>query len=197
MSSDFLDPASLAAIGFGALGQGVRISRNAVLLAPHRMRIGDDVRIDAFCVLSAGEAGLTIGRNVHISAMTTILGHGLVEIGDFATISVRCALFSSTDDYSGASMTNPTIPAKYRRSTDGPLRIGAHAILGSGCVVLPDVRIGESAAVGALSLVKSDVPAFKIAVGTPARIVGDRLAEHRRMAELLLEQEAAARQPTD
>ena len=59
-----------------------------------------------FCVLS-GTGGLTIGRNVHISAHNVIVGQARVDIGDFCTVSVRCSIFSSIDDYSGAAMANP------------------------------------------------------------------------------------------
>jgi galactoside O-acetyltransferase len=118
--------------------------------------------------------------------MCTILGRGRVELEEFCTISVRCSIFSSNDDYSGASMTNPTVPAEYRHATDGPVRVGRHAILGTGCVVLPHVVIGESASVGALSLLKADVPAFAIVAGVPARVIGQRRREHRDLADRFL-----------
>jgi galactoside O-acetyltransferase len=57
-----------------------------------------------------------------------------------------------------------------------------HAILGAGCVVLPGVVIGESSAVGALSLVKANVPAFAVVAGVPARIIGQRDSQHVKAA---------------
>ncbi len=189
MSSGFLDRHELDSVGFAAVGSGVLISRQALFFAPDRIRLGDNVRIDAFAILSAGQPGLTVGRNVHISAYTSILGGAGVEIGDFATISVRCSIFSSNDDYSGKTMTNPTIPAEFRGVTDAPVRIGGHAILGSATIVLPGVQIGESAAIGAGSLVKADVPPFRIAAGVPARLLGWRNQGHRALAERLLQSE--------
>lgn len=182
MSSDFLGPDEIAAIGFAAVGAAVKISRGARFFAPQRISIGTHTRIDTQCVVSAGDGGIAIGRNVHVSAMCTILGQGRVELGDFCTVSVRCSIFSSNDDYSGASMTNPTVAPEFRHASDGPVRIGEHAILGTGCVVLPDVTIGESASIGALSLVKADVPAFAIAAGVPVRVIGQRRREHRDLA---------------
>jgi len=182
LRTDFLDATELAAIGFAAIGEDVRISRHALFFAPERIRIGARTRIDAFCILSAGAGGIIIGRNVHLSAHATILGGGAVTIGDFCTLSVRCAVFASNDDYSGATMTNPTVPARFRGAVDAPVTIGAHAILGASCVVLPGVTIGESAAVGALSLVREDLPPFAVAVGAPARVVGRRREEHRALA---------------
>jgi acetyltransferase-like isoleucine patch superfamily enzyme len=195
LTNDFLGADEVAALGLASVGRGVSISRHAMLLMPERTRIGDWSRIDAYCVISAGNPGLSIGRNVHISSHVTILGRGPVEIGDFATISVRCSIFSSNDDYSGEMMTNPTVPAPYRISQDAPVTIGMHAIVGAGAIVLPGTRIGESAAVGAASLVRADVPDFSIAVGIPARVIGERDRGHRRLAEEMLRAEALANEP--
>jgi acetyltransferase-like isoleucine patch superfamily enzyme len=193
MRSNFLDPDELAAAGFAEIGDQVKISRHAMFFGNERMRFGSSVRIDAFCILSAGRPGLRIGRNVHVSAYVAVLGQASVEIGDFATISVRCTIFSSNDDYSGDTMTNPTVPQEYRGAEDAPVYIGPHAILGTGCTVLPGVRIGESAAVGAGSLVKQNVPPFAIVAGTPARIIGQRRNGHRRHAETMLRAEREQR----
>jgi galactoside O-acetyltransferase len=187
--SGFLDRAELEAVGFAALGSGVLVSRQALFFSPGRIRIGDNVRIDAFCILSAGQPGLEFVRNVHISAYTSILGRAAVRIGDFATISVRCSIFSSNDDYSGETMSNPTVPAQFRGAIDAPVEIGDHAILGTGTVVLPGVRIGESAAIGAASLVKADVLPFRMAAGVPARLLGWRSRHHRVLADEMLQAE--------
>ena len=61
MSGNFLSSDELARAGFGHVGANARISRQALFLAPERIHIGDDVRIDAFCILSGGHPGLHIG----------------------------------------------------------------------------------------------------------------------------------------
>lgn len=183
MTNDFLNEKELAELGFAVLGRDVKISRHAVLLSPEHICIGDRSRVDAFCVLSASNRGLVIGRHVHVSAHCAILGQDRVEIEDYASVSARCSIFTSNDDYSGVAMTNPTVPFSHRVTTSGLVRIQSHAILGSGAVILPKVTIGESAAVGALSLVKQDVPAFAIAAGVPARVIGSRSQSHRDLAD--------------
>jgi acetyltransferase-like isoleucine patch superfamily enzyme len=178
MSTDFLSAAEIQEIGFRHAGEGLRISRRAVFFAPERISIGRETRIDAFCALSAGAGGLTIGRNVHLSAHNVVVGQARVDIGDFCTVSVRCSIFSSNDDYAGAAMANPTVPDRYRLAVDLPVRLEDHVIIGAGSVVLCGVTIGQSAAVGALSLVKRDVPAFAIVAGAPARVIGERHRGH-------------------
>ena len=185
MNTDFLSSDELSALGLRQVGRSVCISRHALLFAPDRITIGDYSRIDAFCIIAASARGIRIGRNVHVSAYVSILGREEVDIGDFATISVRCSIFSSNDDYSGATMTNPTVPGRFRGAVDAPVLIGPHAILGTAVTVLPGVRIGESASIGAGSLIKADVPALAIMAGIPARLIRMRKPEHRAMAERL------------
>jgi acetyltransferase-like isoleucine patch superfamily enzyme len=178
MSTDFLSADEIKLLGFRHAGEGIRISRKAAFFAPERISIGRETRIDAFCALSAGPGGLTIGRNVHISAHNVIVGQASVDIGDFCTVSVRCSIFTSNDDYSGAAMANPTVPDVYRLAVDAPVRLEEHVIIGAGSVILCGVTLGKSAAVGALSLVKRDVPAFAIVAGSPARVIGERRTGH-------------------
>jgi acetyltransferase-like isoleucine patch superfamily enzyme len=178
------------ALGLASCGRSVLVSRRAVFFRPERISLGDHTRVDAFCILSADSNGLRIGRNVHVSAYSALLGREEMEIGDFATISVRCTIFSSNDDYSGATMANATIPAAYRGASDAPVKVKPHAIVGAGCTILPGVTLGDSACVGAMSLVKDDVAAFAVVAGVPARVIGRRQEGHLALAEQLLRAEA-------
>jgi dTDP-4-amino-4,6-dideoxy-D-glucose acyltransferase len=191
--NDFLDAEELEGLGLAAVGREVQVSRRAAFFRPGWISLGDHTRVDAFCVLSAGPAGVRVGRNVHISAYTAILGQETVEIGDFATISVRCTIFSSNDDYSGATMGNATVPAVYRGTVDAPVWVQAHAMIGVGSILLPGITVGESACVGAASLVKADVAPFDVVAGVPARVIGRRRTEHRTLAEQLLREETLTR----
>jgi len=66
-------------------------------------------------------------------------------------------------------LTGPTVPDRYRRPQRGAIKLGRHAIVGAGSVVLPGVELGEGAAVGALSLVSRSLPPWTVSVGVPAR----------------------------
>ena len=195
MTGDFLPDDELAALGLGSVGEDVCISRHAVLLLPEHIRLGSHVRIDAFCLLVGNPEGITVGDHVHLSAYTCILGGRATVIGDFCTISARCTIFTSGDDFSGASLTNPTVPDELRRTTDAPVHIHAHSAIGAGSVVLPGVSIGPSAAVGALTLVKEDVPELTIVAGTPMRRIGPRLRDHLQTAALMRPSDGSGRRP--
>jgi galactoside O-acetyltransferase len=182
----FLSRQALRRLGFAAIGENVLVSDKASFHSPSRIVLGDHVRIDDFCVLSAGEGGIRIGSFVHVACQCTLIGKGRIELEDFCNLSGRVAVYSSSDDFSGTGMTNPMVPREFRRVTDDPVRIGRHAILGTGAVVLPGVVIGEGAAVGALTLVRESLEPFLIYAGTPARRIGER-------SRTLLELEAQLR----
>lgn len=183
----FLSEREVAALGLGRVGAGVRISRLASLHNPAAIRVGDHARIDDFCMLSAGEGGIEIGRNVHLAVFVSLIGKGRITLGDFSGLSSRVSVYSSNDDYGGQYMTGPTLPARFTNVSSGPVAIGRHAIVGSGAIVMPNVTIGDGAAVGALSLVRHDCEPFGVYAGTPAR----KLKERRR--ELLALEQAFLR----
>jgi len=170
----FLSQTALEAIGFRSLGRDVRVSGKASIYNPGRISIGDHARIDDFAVISAGEGGISIGRHVHIAVGVTLVGAAEILIEDFAGVSARSNIYSANDDYSGETMTGPTVPDHLRNVDCRPVRIGRHVVVGAGCVVTPGVTIGEGAAVGSLSLVNKDIPPFEIHGGVPARKLATR-----------------------
>jgi galactoside O-acetyltransferase len=176
--SDFLSAIELAELGLRTCGEGVRISRRALILMPQFVEVGAYSRIDAFCIISGNPRIISLGSHVHLSAYVSILGAERTIIEDYCTVSVKCSLFTSNDDYSGIGMTNPTVTEGFRNVTNGPVHLKRHCILGSGAIVLPNVTVGQSAAVGALTLVKRDVDDFAIVAGNPMRRIGTRRREH-------------------
>lgn len=159
----------LQELGFRSIGNNVRISKKASFYGAERISIGDNVRIDDFCVLSAGIGGIEIGSYIHIAVFSSLIGAGKVTLNDFCNISSRVAIYSSNDDYSGEYMTNPMVPTKYTNVTHADVVIGKHVIIGSGSIVLPGVEISEGAAIGALSLVNKPCEAFTVYIGNPIR----------------------------
>lgn len=170
----FLTEKQLNEMGFAALGCNVLISDKASMYSVHRIKIGNNVRIDDFCVLSAGEGGIEIGNYIHIAVYSSLIGAGKITLSDFVNISSKVAIYSSNDDYSGAFMTNPMVPAEYTNVTHADVYLGKHVIIGSGSVVLPGVTLHEGAAVGSLSLVTKDCEAFGVYIGAPAKIIKTR-----------------------
>ena len=182
----YLTQDQLQTMGFASLGNQVLISDKASFYNCARISLGDHVRIDDFCVLSAGTGGIEIGSYVHVAVYTSLIGAGKIVISDYANLSSRVSVYSSNDDYSGQTMTNPTIPDQFRGVEDAPVFLGKHVIVGCGSVILPGVTLNDGVAIGALSLVKQSCDAFTIHAGQPAKRIGVR-SEHLLHLERQLE----------
>lgn len=183
-SSNFLTPSELADLGLASSGVDVKISRDARILGASRISVGDHVRIDAFTFIAAG-APVTIGNYVHIAPFCSLSGQGGIIMEDFSGLSGRVSIYSSSDDYSGRTMTNSTVPAEFKNVRSALIHIGRHAIVGTGTVLLPGASIGEGSAVGALSLVTTRLPEWKVFSGNPLRVIAKRRRDLLDLAHVL------------
>ena len=170
----FLSQNQLSEIGFKHLGKNVKISSNAVFYNSQAISIGDNTRIDDFCIISAGDGGIEIGCYVHIAAYCSLQGQGTISMKDFSGLSSRVAIYSSTDDYSGNYLTNPTVPSEFKNVISGDVIIEEHVIVGVCAAIMPNVTISKGAAVGAFSLVTKSIEESKIAIGIPAKAIKSR-----------------------
>jgi acetyltransferase-like isoleucine patch superfamily enzyme len=177
----------------GACGGNVIFGQNVVLRHPHKIRIGSDVVIDDNCLIDAkgsSNHGITIGSGVFIGRNTILsCKDGDIAIDDRANIGFNSEIFSASTVSIGRDtliaaycyiiggdhdISDPSQPvlAQARRSTG--VTVGNGAWLGAGAKVLDGVSIGDGAVVGAGAVVREPIPARAIAVGVPARVVGQR-----------------------
>lgn len=89
-----------------------------------------------------------------------------VVIDEGATVAQEAYLCTGTHDFSSAALPLQT----------ASIHVGRHAFIGARAFVLPNVKIGEYAIVGACAVVTKDVPAFTVVAGNPARPIGNRPA---------------------
>lgn len=165
----------LAQIGLKTYGNNVLISRKASIYGAENIAIGDSVRIDDFVIISGN---VQIGSYVHIAAYSAIYaGKYQIVLKDFVTISSRNVIYAESDDYSGASLSNPLIKGRYRTTYGNDVVFEKHVLLGTNCTVLPGVNLGEGVSVGAMSLVKEDLRSWGVYVGIPAKRIKDRNKE--------------------
>ena len=177
---------AIEALGFASVGESVQLSDRASFYGAARITLGNNVRIDDFCVLAAGVGGIVIGDYVHLAVSASLIGSGKITMSDFSGISSRVSIYSSSDDYSGATLTNPTVPSEYAGVTHADVFLGKHVIVGSGSVILPGVTLEEGVAVGALSLVHKRCDAFGIYAGNPARRIKGRKRDLLELERLFL-----------
>lgn len=175
----------LKQMDFATIGKRVKISRKASFYGIENISIADNVRIDDFCILSAGVGGISIGNNIHIACYSSIIGAGAVTLNDFCNISARVSIYSSSDDYSGEYMSNPTVSPEYTNVEHSPVIIGKHVIVGCGSVVLPGVIIEDGCAIGALSLVNNSLDAWGVYAGQPVKFIKERSKSLLKLEEKL------------
>jgi acetyltransferase-like isoleucine patch superfamily enzyme len=168
----YLTDIELRSIGFKALGKNVKISDKASIYNPEQIEIGNNSRIDDFCVISGK---VKIGQYVHIAPFCLVAGGEMgIQLDDFSGLAYQVQVFSQSDDYSGRTMTNPTIPANYKNEIKKPVHIAKHVIVGAGSIIFPGVKLSEGCSVGAMSLVNKNTAAWGIYVGNPAKRVKER-----------------------
>lgn len=161
-------------IGFKSVGNNVFISQWATFYNAKNISIGDNVRIDDFCVLSAGEGGIEIGSNIHIGTHCSLIGKALIRIEDYSGLSSGTRIFSSTDDFGGEYYCNAVMPESMRNVYSAPVVLKQFVNLGANCTILPGVTMEENCAVGSNSFVKKSLPANGIYAGAPAKVIAVR-----------------------
>ncbi|MCP4073807.1 MAG: acyltransferase [Hyphomicrobiales bacterium] len=177
----YLSRCQLEQMEFASLGKNVKISDKASIYEAGKIHIGDNSRIDDFCVVSGK---IEIGRNVYIGPFGLIAGGspGIV-FENFVTLAYRTQVFSQSDDYSGATMTNPTVPSHFKTEIKKAVRLCRHSIVGAGSIITPGVIVAEGTSIGAASLVLSTTEAWSIYIGSPARKLKDRKRDLLTLAE--------------
>ncbi len=167
--TSFYSSEEIKTLGLKSVGKNVLISKKASLYGVSRITIGNNVRIDDFCVISAGKGGIEIGDYVHIAIFSSLQGEAKITLQDFVGVSSKVSVYSSNDDYFGEFMSNPTVPAIFTGVTHADVLICKHVLIGSGAVLLPGVTINTGAVIGALSLVQENCDEFYMYKGNPAK----------------------------
>ena len=175
----FLTKEQIHKIGFAKVGDHVFISDKTSFYNPSKISMGSYVRIDDFCVFSAGSGGIELGDSVHISSFVTLIGEAKIKIGTYCGLSSKVSVFSSNDDFSGLSLPGVKIliPEKFRNVINRPVIFEDYTGIGTLSVVLPGVTISEGTMVGSLSLVRKDLKPWSIYSGNPLRFIKKRSQE--------------------
>lgn len=175
---------------FRRCGKGTVFGQDVVLRHPGKIAIGPNATIDANVVLDAkGETnqGIDIESSVFIGRNTIVYcQNGDIQIGENANIGSNCQIFSAAkvtigNDVLIAAYTylvggghvysDPDIAVINQGRTSQGISIADGVWLGAGVKVLDGVSIGEGAIIAAGSVVNSDIPAYAIAGGSPAKIL--------------------------
>jgi acetyltransferase-like isoleucine patch superfamily enzyme len=178
----------LKELGFKSIGKNVKISDKASIYNHEQIEIGDNSRIDDFCVISGK---IKIGRNVHITPTCFVAGgiKGII-FEDFTTLAYGVKVFTQSDDYSGETMMNSTVPKEYKNEYMKEIIIKKQSIIGAGSIIMPGVILEEGTTVGAMSLVLNSTLPWGIYVGIPAKRLKNRKKDLLELEKKYLESES-------
>lgn len=116
-------------------------------------------RFDGTCVIGNH---VWIGPHAYFDARNMILG-------DHVGWGPGAKVLGS--QHTGMPISEPVIATDLEIK---PVRIGAGADIGTNATILPGVTIGEGAIIGAGAVVTTDIPAYAVAAGVPARVLRGR-----------------------
>jgi carbonic anhydrase/acetyltransferase-like protein (isoleucine patch superfamily) len=133
------------------------------------IRLGANVALDdGVVLLSSGiprDEKLVIGAGTYVNRYTIFDAHQLLHIGERVMIGPHC--YFTDADHS----TDPDLSVQAQPMRHKPVIVEDEAWFGAHVTVLPGVRIGKGAVLGAGAVVTRDVPPMAIAVGCPAQVV--------------------------
>lgn len=119
---------------------------------------------------------VNIGYDVYFDASNA----GLITIDEGAWITARCLLICHKRDMSQYNKGDDINKVQYVKA---PIHICKGVHVGMGSIIMPGVTIGEGAIIGAGSVVTRSIPAWTIAVGSPAKVIKEiqpRLSEEKK-----------------
>lgn len=170
----FISEDILKNMGFKSLGRNIKISDKASFYAPQNISIGDNVRIDDFCILSAYGGYIKLHSHIHIAAFCNLIGRGGIELNDYSGLSSRVSLYSASDDYSGDYLIGPIMEEKCLNIILGPIILEKYVTIGTNSVVLPNVTMKTGSILGSLSLLTKDTEEWSVNVGVTAKKIKTR-----------------------
>lgn len=158
-------PADLAACGEGCI-----FEEGCLVFHPENVHLGRDVYVGHQAILKGyHKNALRVGDGTWIGQQCFLHAAGGIDIGANVGIGPGVKMLTSTHQEAGRD-----VPILHAPLAFAPIVVEDDADLGVGAIILPGVRIGRGAQVGAGAVVTRDVPAYAIAAGNPAKVLRGR-----------------------
>ena len=152
--------------------------RSRALVSPHaRVQYGAEISfgsgtvVKPYAIVQSSGGKVSFGRDCAISSFVHVsTGAGDVIAGDFVRIAPNCTLVGGTKEVHSKEVLIKDQPECEARG----ISIADDVLIGAGVIILPGARLGRGAVIGAGSVVSGSIPAYAIAAGTPATVIGHR-----------------------
>jgi acetyltransferase-like isoleucine patch superfamily enzyme len=167
---------------FKHIGQSVLFQKVDFLVGAKYISIGDHTFFDKHLYLTAWDSyqskespqtfstSIFIGSNCHFGSFNHITAINSITIGNNlltgknVTITDNSHGSTNLEHFSIEPILRPLV-------SNGPVKIGNNVWIGDKATILPNVKIGDGAVIGANTVVTKDIPPYAVAVGNPARIL--------------------------
>lgn len=184
---------------FKSMGKNVRIDEGVIIEGAEWISVGDNVWIDRYCVLLAGqldllgrvckvkknrdfvweEGELIIGNDIHVATGCIIQAYGGFYIGDHGGLGPGTKIYSLTtlasDPYDPQRITNLNSKSDntvvYHKA---PIVMHRNAGVAINSILMPGVTLGENSFVGINSVAIGTVKPNYFVSGNPAKKVKER-----------------------
>lgn len=150
----------------GILGNYLRLKTAKLFM---KGRLGDNVHIRKHASFEFED--VTIGDNVLLGEYCILASHkkGEIQIGNDTMISARVKFYTVNHNFDDMET-----PIRLQGADYESIKIGKDVWIGADTIILPGVKIGDGAIIGAGSVVSKDVPPHMVAAGNPIRIIRKR-----------------------
>lgn len=165
----FYSKEELLELGFKTIGNNVLISKKTSIYGAENMSIGNNVRIDDFCLLVGS---IEIHDYVHIGAYCGLHASqgGKIVFDDYSGISSNVHIYASSDSFDGEYCTaRPALPQNCSKTIAKVVYLGKYSQIGTGSTVIPGGCLSEGTVVGAMSLINKKLEPWSIYFGAPCR----------------------------
>lgn len=150
---------------------GCVIQKSAVIKSwkGGKVAIGMNTEIMHGVIILTYGGTITIGANCSINPYCILYGHGGLTIGNNVLIAGGTMVIPSNHCF-----TSKEVPIAHQGNTCKGIIIEDDVWIGHACSILDGTTIGRGSIVAAGSVVNSDVPAFTIVGGVPAKVLKRR-----------------------
>lgn len=161
------------------IGKNSQIGQNFSIINPDGISIGDnfsggcDIALWSWNAVNikGDDCKLIIKNNVSITDRCIISAANRIEIGNGCLLGRDTFI---TDNSHGENISIDELnisPHKRNIFSKGTVIIGDNVWTGKNVCIMPNVKIGSGAIIGANSVVTHNIPPYSVAVGSPAKVI--------------------------
>jgi acetyltransferase-like isoleucine patch superfamily enzyme len=182
---DFFSSVEMRAMGIEC-GERCMLHKNTTVINPSKLKLGNDVRIDGYSVISCG-IGITIGNSVHLASHLVLMGGAGIEIQDYASVASGAKILSVSDDVMGRGLVGPCVPLEKRHLHSGKVTLKAHSVMAVNTVMMPGSVLSKGSTLLPFSLLNNaktiNDTDFVVYSGMPAEPIKRKLQQFLKMVK--------------